>query len=175
MKTPILISERLRLRPMGWAAEKDYSAWLNDPEVVRYSELRHRTHDEASCLEYIKSFDHETNHIWAIHLHGVEGLHIGNITLHRDIPNNIAQMGILIGEKSQWNKGLGVEAWGHVMTWGLANGLRKVEAGCMSVNTGMIRVFQKTGMKFEGLRDQHFAHVPPYKYADLHQYRKSND
>lgn len=156
MKTPILITPRLRLRPMGWAAEKDYSYWLNDPEVVRYSEQRHRQHDAASCAAYIASFDHKKDHIWAIHINGNDGKHIGNISAHRDIPNNIANLGILIGDKGEWRKGFGLEAWNAVIEWAGKIGVRRVEAGCMGHNAGMMTICLKSGMRSEALVPDHF-------------------
>lgn len=156
MKTPILITKRLRLRPMGWAAEKDYSRWLNDPEVVKFSEQRHREHDAMSCMAYISSFDHEKDHIWAIHICGENGKHIGNITAHRDIPNNTANLGILIGDKQEWGKGFGLEAWNAVIEWAEKIGVRRIEAGCMSQNTGMTTICQRSGMKLDAVVPRHF-------------------
>jgi RimJ/RimL family protein N-acetyltransferase len=62
-------------------------------------------------------------------------------------------MGILIGERSSWGKGLGGDAW-----FSLLNGLlslrqiRKVTAGAMGCNQSMIRVIQKSGMQLEAIR-----------------------
>lgn len=153
MKTPILLSKRLRLRPMGWAAEQDYSHWLNDPEVVKFSEQRHKRHTPKSCRTYIESFNHETDHIWAIHL---GDKHIGNITAHRDVHNGLANLGILIGAKDEWGKGFGTEAWGAVIEWAGKIGVRRVEAGCMEANVGMMVVCLENGMKAHETIPDHF-------------------
>ena len=47
-----------RCRVMRFSADQDsekYVAWLNDPEVVRFSEQRHYQHTAESCRVYFKS------------------------------------------------------------------------------------------------------------------------
>ena len=133
----------------GVTVSPRYVAWLNDPEVVRFSEQRHRRHSEESCRDFVKSFDGVTAHIWAIE---VDGQHVGNITAHRDIPNGTADIGILLGERSAWGKGIGAAAYSAAADWLLANECRMVTGGTMSVNAGMLRVFAKSGFMIDGRR-----------------------
>lgn len=161
-RSAIIITDRIRLRPMGMLGEKDYSSWLNDRDVVRYSEQRHFKHTAKSVQSYLDGFDHLSSHIWAIHLVTEDRRHVGNITAHRDVNNNIADMGIMIGDKSVWGQGIGTLAWETISNWLLGDGIRKIEAGCMATNSGMIKIFDRTGMKFEGKRDQHFRHGETY-------------
>jgi ribosomal-protein-alanine N-acetyltransferase len=153
MSTPRLITPRLTLDPFtpDMASER-YVSWLNDPAVVRYSEQRHRRHTRESCLAFVGSIDHERAHMWAIS----NGRHIGNITAHRDLPNRTADVGILLGEPDEWGKGYGSEAWKAVCDWLLANGTRKVTAGTMEANRGMLRIFEKSGMTIEAVRPDYF-------------------
>jgi len=133
----------------------DYSRWLNDPEIVKFSELRHRSHTPESCIEYIKSFDQIDNCMWAIYAIGPD-MHIGNITIHIDPKNNVAQMGMLIGEKWAWGRKYGREAWGAVMTWAKTQKIRQVEAGCMFNNLGMRRIMVLCEMVFCTTIEGHF-------------------
>ena len=133
----------------------DYSHWLNDPEVVKYSELRHRHHTHESCKEYARSFDQMNNFMWNISMVGAN-MHIGNITAHIDPHNNVAQMGMLIGEKWAWGRRFGQEAWKSVMTFLQELPVRKIEAGCMNANTGMMKVAERCGMEHESNVKNHF-------------------
>ena len=79
-KAPRLNTERLTLMP--FSAEfltQGYVAWLNDPEVVRYSEQRHRNHTLESCRQFVETFAGGPSHLWAI-IEKKQGFgHIGNI------------------------------------------------------------------------------------------------
>lgn len=127
--------------------------WLNNPDNVSFSEQRHQTHTIETVKAYLHTFDHIRNHIWQI-VEVDSGHPIGTITVHRDIPNQTAEMGILIG-KDYWGKGYGHEAWYRVMLW-LFKDCRKIEAGCMATNDGMRAIMAKSGMVQEGMRKAHF-------------------
>jgi ribosomal-protein-alanine N-acetyltransferase len=126
--------------------------WLNDPEIVRYSEQRHTKHTVEGQIQYIKSFDHPSRFLMMIFNDQI----IGTMTAHVDTDNDVADVGIMIGDKSMWGKGLGFEAWEGLCDHLLANGIRKVEAGAMSENRGMVAIFRKYGMVYEGRRFGHF-------------------
>ena len=134
---------------------QQYVQWLNDPMVVRYSEQRHYRHTHESCECYLKSFSETTHLFLAISLLNT-GEHIGNITAHIDIYNNIADMGILIGEKKYWGKGYGLEAWKRLCEYLFSMGIRKITAGTMTSNGGMFKIMQRAGMQIEGYRYKHF-------------------
>jgi ribosomal-protein-alanine N-acetyltransferase len=127
--------------------------WLNDPEVVRYSENRHRHH--AGDLQQIHILMMTSRPHKYMEIHYGNTL-IGTISAHVDEPNSVADVGILIGERRVWGKGFGTEAWKAFCDHLLGNGIRKIEAGCMGINFGMIHVFRKTGMHEEGRRSGHF-------------------
>jgi ribosomal-protein-alanine N-acetyltransferase len=153
MKTPRIATDRLTLEPFApnMVSER-YVSWLNDPDVVRYSEQRHRRHTHETCLAFVQGIDHERAHMWAIS----NGRHIGNITAHRDVPNRTADVGILLGERDEWGKGYGYEAWTAVCNWLLASGARMVTAGTMEANRAMVRIFQRSGMTIEAIRPGYF-------------------
>jgi RimJ/RimL family protein N-acetyltransferase len=148
-----LSTSRLRLVRFGKEhLTERYVNWLNDPEVVRFSEQRHRSHDLRSSAEWVARFT-GASLVWAI---TYRGEHIGNIAATCDVPNLVADLSIMIGERAAWGLGLGGEAWDAAMTDLLARGVRRVEAGTMAVNTGMLAIFRKAGMVEEGRRKGHF-------------------
>ena len=134
-----------------------YVAWLNDSEVVRYSELRHYRHTIASCRKYLAAFESSPDYFWAIFIKDGSTQHIGNISAHRDIYNNTADIGILIGEKEKWGYGYGGEAWEVVCQFLLdLLDVRRVTAGAMASNRGMASIALKTGMIEEARRKGYF-------------------
>lgn len=152
-KLQILESANLTIAPFTESDISDrYISWLNDPEIVRYSEQRHRIHTRESCISYLNVVDASPNYFCAIRLKS-GGEHIGNILANVDFPNRTADLGILIGERSAWGKGFGFDAWSLLMQELLVNQrYRKVTGGCMSENQGMIAVMKRAGMRHEYTR-----------------------
>ena len=134
----LITTDRLRLLPPSHSTANTIQTmvnWLNDPDVVRYSEQRHEKHDAESQQHYIT----ETDLFREIHVRDYpdgEGNRkfIGTITASIDKNNSVADIGILIGAKEEWGKGYGTEAWTAFCEHLLGHGIRKVEAGCMSFN-----------------------------------------
>jgi len=132
-------------------------SWLNDPEVVRFSELRHSRHTLDSCRAYFENMVQHSNLFLSIVSSEPQLGHIGNISVTIDHPNRVAEMAILLGDRKAWGMGLGREAWSIVMQWLLTDaGFRKVTAGTMAVNRPMLAVMMKTGMRVECLRSGQF-------------------
>jgi len=126
--------------------------WLNDPEVVKYSDQRHHPHTLISQEKYLASFGEDRDFLLICE----DRLAIGSITIHADWPNATANIGIMIGDKSKWGKGYGFEAWECVCNTLLNTSFRKIEAGCMSLNEPMKKICLKYGMTLEATIPQHF-------------------
>ncbi|HEY6021572.1 MAG TPA: GNAT family N-acetyltransferase [Candidatus Paceibacterota bacterium] len=152
----VLITKRLMLSHPD--SPDDVAAivgWLNDPEVVRYSEQRHLKHNKEFQGIHIRMFDEPPNLYRAIYK---DGRIIGTITARVDRYNDVADVGLMIGEKSEWGKGFGTEAWTSFCDHLLNNGVRKIEGGTMSINRGMVSIFRKYDMIYEGRRHAHFLY-----------------
>lgn len=136
-----------------------YVSWLNDPAVVRFSEQRHHTHSLSTCEMYTKLFDSSENYLWAItHEESAEKhVHIGNISATIDKPNATADIAMLIGEKAYWGRGLGTDAFMAVCHYLFAEkGIRKITAGTMEKNVGMLKIMQHSGMREECRQPRQF-------------------
>jgi RimJ/RimL family protein N-acetyltransferase len=134
----MIVTRRLTLVPPSDESIPKMVEWLNDPDVTRYSEQRHQKHTVPFQRIYIGMMTRP--HKYA----------------HVDPYNDVADVGIMIGEKSLWGKGYGAEAWQAFCDYLLGNGIRKVECGCMNINFGMKHICRKTGMNYEGRRFAHF-------------------
>lgn len=157
MTFPSLETARLRIVAFGPRHLTDaYVGWLNDPDVVRYSEQRHRRHTLESCRAHFESFDGSPDIFLAIESVHDEPGHIGNMTVTIDPFNGLADIAILIGEQRAWGKGLGLEAWSAVLATLLSlPSIRKVTAGAIASNAAMVAIMRNSGMREDGARRDH--------------------
>lgn len=133
---------------------EDYIGWLNDPAVVRYSNQRFVRHTLESCRQYLLSFVSSANMFLAISKIS-DGKMIGTITAYLAVPHCTADIGILIGNRGYWGKGLGFDAWATLMNYLLGErNIRKVTGGTLNCNVGMIHIMEKCGMHLEAIRKQ---------------------
>lgn len=152
----ILRTERTIIKPF---TKEDitprYVAWLNDPDVVKYSQQRLKTQDHDSCYAFFKGFQNSNNHFSAVKTKS--GEHIGNISTTIDQHNRVADIAILIGEKSLWGQGYGLEIWSAVMSALLnVENMRLVTGGSMATNKAMIKLMENAGMKPYYIRKAYF-------------------
>lgn len=162
-KTEPIVTKRLILKPYyAGMVTDDHVRWLNDPEVVKYSEQRHKTHTLESVHSYVNDIGCNPNSfIWGLYiakpLYPEKSL-IGTITAHIDTPNGVANVGIMIGDRGAWGKGFGSEAWNAVCNWLFeTKNIRKIEMGCHYENRAMRNLAETCGMKMEGVRHDHFV------------------
>ena len=149
----VLVGVRVRLRPFGATdITPAYLGWLQDPEVVRFSNQRFHTHTAETCLAYLTSFNGSPNHFLAICAQDTEAM-LGTMTVFIRRPHGTADIGIMVGERRLWGQDIGADAFGTVMAALLDSGeIRKVTAGTLSMNTGTIRNLEKVGMQHEATR-----------------------
>lgn len=130
----------------------DYLKWLNDPEVVRYSNQRFKTHDHVSSYAYLESFRGTGNLFLAIHVKQ-SGLFVGTMTAYFSPPHKTVDIGILLGNKDFWGQGIGRDAWETLMSYLLGfDCVRKVTGGTLRCNAGMVNIMVKAGMQPDGVR-----------------------
>jgi RimJ/RimL family protein N-acetyltransferase len=133
----------------------EYLDWLRDFEVVktinRLEYTRPVSFEEVRryCEQVLQS---ERDMFLALHTHRDERF-VGTVRVSRlDWVTRSADLGILIGDREQWGCGLATEALGLVGRHLFEKlGMRKLTAGVMAVNPGMLRVFEKLGFQREGL------------------------
>lgn len=138
-----------------WAATDEIlfqtARWLNDHEVVRFSEQRHYHHTALTQWDYMRNLPGNVVY-WGIYT-GKDM--IGTMRADVDWHNGVANLGILIGAKDHWGKGYGKEAWGAAINH-LRGPFRKIEAGMMAANEPMIKTCLACGMKEEARVGGHF-------------------
>lgn len=79
------------------------------------------------------------------------------MSVHRDLNNGLADVSILLGEKSLHGQGYGLEAWSLICDHLLNTvGVRKITAGTMACNLSMLRIMERSGMVQDGERMAHY-------------------
>jgi len=127
---------------------EDYLSWLRDPQLMKFSNQRFRTHNIETCRTYLASFEGSNNCFIAIYY---EGKFVGTMTAYHSAVHGTCDVGLLIGAKAQ-GQGIGKDAWCTLMTHLLATGTRKVTGGTLCCNKAMIRIMQSCGMQPDGVR-----------------------
>jgi ribosomal-protein-alanine N-acetyltransferase len=168
-----LEGKMVRVRPLAASdLSNTYIGWLNDPVTVRFSNQRFIQHDHQSVRTYFDSFKGSKNVFLAI-----EDKHnnmlIGTMTIYVQHNHNTADVGILLGDKARWGKGYGRDAWCMVIDWLInTRGLRKVTAGTLSCNYGMIKLMGFAGMHLEATR--HAQEIVDGQPQDIHYFARFN-
>lgn len=147
-----------------------YSNWLNDPEVCQGNA---HCYFPTSSLELKKFIDHVQQSKDILFLAIVESdtqIHIGNICLKNiNHFHQRAEIAILIGEKSAWGKGYGLESCRLLVEHGFKElNLHSIYCGTLSNNIGMQKIALKLGMRKEGIRKESI--YKSGKYLDIIDY-----
>lgn len=133
----------------------DYLAWLHSPVVVEFLEIRHSPPISIDCL---KAFVHEMLISENTILMGVflehNAKHIGNVKIGPiNRYHDSADLGFLIGDRSQWGKGYATVAVQLAVEYAFSSlSVVKLTAGCYAKNEGSRRVLLKAGFSEEGRR-----------------------
>jgi RimJ/RimL family protein N-acetyltransferase len=158
MLTPDIPTERFVLAILGEEdATERYRSWMADPELVQFLESRGSVPSLDDLRAYIESM-RESQHSY---LFGVfeprDRRHIGNIKLGPiSAQHRSASIGLMIGERDMWGKGVATEIVGALSEWAFASlGLEKLYAGSYARNAGSVRAFQRRGYAIEGVQRSH--------------------
>ena len=131
-----------------------FVSWLNDKEVVKYSNQRFLNHTHESCLDYLKGFSNTQNIYWAIEDKKTKELY-GSITAYIQDNHGIADIGLMVGNKNAWGRGIGFDSWMLMMDFLFKQrNIRKVTGGALRNNFGMIRIMEKATMTRETAREK---------------------
>jgi ribosomal-protein-alanine N-acetyltransferase len=154
----MLPGKKIYLRPITLAdATQEYVDWLNDKEVNQYLESRFVLATIENVKKFIESVSKSENNYFFAIVDNESHTHVGNIkigpvnTFHKR-----GDIGILVGNKNFWGKGVATEAISLISDFAFNNlNLDKVMAGCYSNNIGSYKAFIKCGFVEEGLFKHH--------------------
>ena len=148
-------SDRLLLRSMTETdATPAYTAWMNDPDIVRYTESRFVSHSTDDVRHYISTINNDPNSLLLAMITRADSRHIGNIKIGPiDWWHRSGDIGLLIGDTNCWGNGYGSEAIAALSGFALGSlELEKLTAGVYAPNIGCMRAFERAGFQQEGIR-----------------------
>ena len=146
------------LRPLSLNdVNSNYLSWLQDPEVM--SGIATKDYTLAKLNEYVSNRLNDYNvHFFAI-ICNVSNIHIGNIKLDfYDNDANTIELGLLIGNKNYWGKGIGKQVCKLILEYAFnVLNIRKIYLAVYENNPGAKRLYEKLGFKIEGCLRKHIA------------------
>jgi RimJ/RimL family protein N-acetyltransferase len=163
-----LIGKRVRLREVRTSdASGAYLEWMNDAEVLKYTESRFRSHPREDLCEYVMKINANSDFVFRAITLGDAGRHIGNIKLGPiDWNHRFGDIGIIIGAKDCWGKNYAAESIRLLADYAFSVlKLHKLTAGCYAINDAGIKAFIKAGFAREGRRNSQY--VCDGRYVDL--------
>ena len=149
----LIRGERVYLRPAERNDIPYFVRWFNDAETASFLSLRAPMSiaAEEQWFERLQADNGKSRWHFVMCLLAT-GQPIGTIGLFDvDEVNGSAGMGIMIGEKSLWGKGLGTDALNALLDFGF--GELRLERIWLEVNDDNLRgkrSYEKSGFKFEG-------------------------
>ena len=166
----IIYGERIRLRAVEREDVKKFFEWVNDPEVTFGLSLYlpMSMTDEEKWFERASSRAPNEKPL-AIEVHAGDSWRlIGNCTFFNlDTLAHSAEIGIMIGDKSAWNQGLGTETVELLLRHGFETlNLNRIFLSVYADNPRAKRAYEKAGFVHEGAQRE--AVFKRGKFIDVH-------
>lgn len=152
----ILKSDKIHLRFITLNDVNDvYLSWLNDNEVMQGIATSGYTIDNLrsyvserltnSDIAFFAIISNDTNE------------HIGNVKIDfHDKKANVSELGLLIGNKDYWARGVGYAACKLAIDYGFnVMNLRKIYLAVYENNLNAKKLYEKLGFKLEGTLRKH--------------------
>lgn len=163
MKASVIKTKRLILKPLDLShLSNNYLTWLNDPLVQEYI-TNSRNYTFKKLKNFLKDVEKKDIYFWAVHL--ITGnKHIGNIKIDPiNTEHGLGQYGIMMGDKSEWNKGYAKESSIAVINYCFNTlKLRKITLEVIVNNVPAYQLYKKLGFVEEGLRKNQEFHNNSY-------------
>lgn len=156
-KNIALSNKQIKLVPLSSIYLEKSMVWANDvtlhPLILRNSPVNRETHLKWHD-DLMKSSD---KIVFAI-IENYHGYHIGNTGFyHISEEHKRAEFWILIGEKSEWRKGIGKAALSLMLKFGFRDlQLNKAYLMVSEQNAGAINLYQSMGFHQDGILREHF-------------------
>ena len=124
-----------------------YVSWLNNNEVMQYTEQRFKAHTKETTLKFVKEkLNSKFDLLFGIFF---KNNHIGNIKLGPINWDSLeASISFFIGEKLFWGKGITTNVIKKLTEYGFNKlNIKKIKAGYYEENIASSKIFKKCGFK----------------------------
>ena len=161
-----LTGPRIRLRPLERAdVNAGYAAWLNDAGVTRFLEVGTFPTSLVELEQFYASSAARRDQVLLAIVDRATDTHVGNIKLGPiDWVHRRGTLGILIGERSAWGRGIGTEATRLLVEYAFDRlDLRRIDLGVYADHAAAIRVYERVGFRIEGRFREDVYHDGAYR------------
>ena len=144
------------LKPLSLAdVTARYLSWLHNDAVM--SGIATSGYTMENLRSYVAEKTGRADVVFYAIRDKATDVHIGNVKLDfHDSRANVSELGLLIGDKDFWGKGVGYEACSLLMRYGFSTlGLRKIYLAVYENNPGAKRLYEKLGFRLEGTLRKH--------------------
>jgi diamine N-acetyltransferase len=160
----LLQGQLVELRPIEKEDLPNYVVWFNDPDVVTYFGM----HEPMSLMQeqrwYETQHENRDSRNYAVYY---EGQHVGGAGYaHLDHRERSDEVGLLIGRKDLWDRGLGGDVLRCLLRHGFEQlNLHRISLRVYAENQRAVHCYEKVGFQHEGRQRQaSFRHG---RYHDL--------
>jgi len=153
MKTPIIRTEQYTLRPFQESDAKLWQIWDVDTEVQAFMpEPPNEVQGISKQYEYIKECEEDEEGLyWSIETNSGDTIGTVSLTEINDY-HKLADLGIVIGDKSYWGKGVASEVIKTLVEYAFENlDIIRINAETEADNVVISKVLEKVGFKQDGL------------------------
>jgi [ribosomal protein S5]-alanine N-acetyltransferase len=151
MLSPTIQTKNHLLRPFKQEDAVLWQTWDTDPEIqMHMPEPINEPQDIEEQYSYITECNQDKEgYYWSIETNGTT---IGTISLTEiNSHHKVAELGILIGNKNYWSKGVASEVIPELITYAFRNlDIDYINATVEELNIPMQKVFEKNGFKKDG-------------------------
>jgi RimJ/RimL family protein N-acetyltransferase len=166
-----LLGERVALRALTPAdVDGPYLEWFNDPEVCRLNSHHVFPYTRLEALAWVEALRARRDTLVLAIAMRDDGRHVGNLSLQGIDPvGRSAELAIVVGDRSVWGQGIGLEAARLLVDHGFTSlNLNRIACGTLAANVAMRRLAERLGMREEGVRRQ--ASWTDGAYHDIVEY-----
>ena len=149
---------QIYLRPLKLSdVNQNYLTWLSDPEVM--NGIATSNYDKSSLETYVKDKISNENIYFLAIVFKENDLHIGNIKFDfYDVKSNVTELGVLIGNKQYWGRGLAKEACQLMINFAFSTlHYRKISLAVYENNIAAFNLYKSLGFKEEGRLIKHVS------------------
>jgi ribosomal-protein-alanine N-acetyltransferase len=132
--------------------EGRWAEWFNDPIVTRFQAKGYQPNTREKQRQYFEQLSTSRTDVVLAIVDRATDLHVGNVGLHQiDTLHRTAVLGIVLGERQAWGRGIGRRAWRAITDYGFeVLGLHKICATVIDGNEASLKCALASGYEIEG-------------------------
>ncbi len=129
-----------------------WADWFNDPIVTQYQDKGYQPNTREKQKAYYEKIEASRTDVVLAIIDRKTNAHIGNVGLHQIEPiHRTAVLGIVLGERSAWGRGIGARSWRAITDYGFrVLNLHKICATVIDGNTPSLKCALGAGFEIEG-------------------------